>query len=129
MQKRLSHRLFWGAQILKFSEDLQLEGVQVRAVGCMAGCGDGPNVAMDPPGVILNHMTTPARFREALQAVGGVAIPPEVLKATELRLAGNAEARGGDLKAAVARYTEVTACGAAGERGRARLLVVDLIWL
>lgn len=94
-------------QILKFSEDLQLEGVQVKAVGCMAGCGDGPNVAMDPPGVILNHIASPARFREALEAVGGVSIPQVVLKATELRLAGNAEARGGNLEAAVGRYTEV----------------------
>ena len=96
------------AHILKFSEDLQLEGLQVKGVGCMAGCGDGPNVAMDPPGVILNHIATPARFREALEAVGGVTISPEVLKATELRLAGNAEARGGDLTVAIERYTEVT---------------------
>ena len=84
-----------------------MEGVEVAAVGCMAGCGSGPNVAMDPPGVILNHIATPARFSDAMQAVGGVDIPAELLKATELRLAGNAAARGGDLDAAVAKYTEV----------------------
>jgi len=77
-------------------------------VGCMAGCGHGPNVAMDPPGVVLNHMATPARFRDAISAVGGVDIPPKALKATELRLAGNAAAREGDLQAAVANYTEAS---------------------
>ena len=86
-------------QILKFAEDLHLDGVEVRAVGCMAGCGHGPNVALDPPGVVLNHMATPARFRDAMSAVGGVDIPPKALKATELRLAGNANARQGDLQA------------------------------
>ena len=95
-------------QILSFAEDLHVDGVEVRAVGCMAGCGHGPNVALDPPGVVLNHMATPARFREAMLAVGGVDIPPKALKATELRLAGNASARQGDLEAAVATYTRVS---------------------
>ncbi len=85
--------------------------MEVRAVGCMAGCGHGPNVALDPPGVVLNHMATPARFRDAMSAVGGVNIAPKALKATELRLAGNANAREGDLQAAVVNYTEASLVG------------------
>ena len=76
-------------------------------MGCMAGCGHGPNIAVDPPGVVLNHMATPARFRDAMSAVGGIDIQPDVLKATELRLAGNADARQGELQAAVAKYSQV----------------------
>jgi hypothetical protein len=94
-------------QILKFAEDLHLDEVEVRAVGCMAGCGHGPNIAVDPPGVVLNHMATPARFRDAMSAVAGVDIRADVLKATELRLAGNADARQGELQAAVANFSQV----------------------
>ena len=56
-------------------------------------------------------MATPARFRDAMSAVGGIDIPPKALKATELRLAGNANAREGDLQAAVANYTEASWVG------------------
>ena len=109
----------WDPQILKFAEDLHLDDeVEVLAVGCMAGCGNGPNIAMDPPGVVLNHMATPARFQDAMSAVAGVDIRPDVLKATELRLAGNADARQGDLQAAVAKYTQVPAAIHVGQVAR-----------
>ena len=94
-------------QIYKFAQDLHLDGVKVKAVGCLMNCGDGPNVGMDPPVVVLNKIDSPARFREAMQEVAGVIISPETLKATELRLEGNSFARDGDLAAAIERYSEV----------------------
>ena len=84
-----------------------MDGVTVKSVGCMANCGDGPNIGIDLTGVVLNRISTPARFREAIQEVAGVVITLEMLKVTELRLEGNVLARGGDLEAAVERYTEV----------------------
>ncbi len=42
---------------------------------------------------MLNHMATPARFAEAMRAVCGIAVTPDVLRVTELRLAGNAQVR------------------------------------
>lgn len=78
-------------QILQFVQDLHLDNVTVRETGCLANCGSGPNVAVSPPDVVLNHMGTVARFSEALRTVCGADVSPDVLRATELRLAGNAQ--------------------------------------
>lgn len=80
-------------QILQFAQDLQLESLTIRETGCLAKCGNGPNVAVSPPDVVLNHMATVARFSEALREVCGADVSPDVLRATELRLAGNAQVR------------------------------------
>ncbi len=50
-------------------------------------------------------MATPARLAEALSAVARVDVSPAVLQATQLRLAGNALARQGDLAGAVDTFT------------------------
>jgi predicted metal-binding protein len=78
-------------QILQFVQDLHLDNVTVQETGCLANCGSGPNVAVSPPDVVLNHMGTVARFSEALRTVCGADVSPDVLRATELRLAGNAQ--------------------------------------
>ncbi len=79
------------AQILQFAQDLHLDGIAVREMGCLGKCGNGPNVAVLPPGVVMNHMATPARFADAMRAVCGAEVTLAVLRATELRLAGNAQ--------------------------------------
>lgn len=79
------------AQILQFAQDLHLDGIAVRETGCLGKCGNGPNVAVSPPGVVMNHMATPARFADAMRAVCGAEVTLAVLRATELRLAGNAQ--------------------------------------
>lgn len=78
-------------QILQFAQDLHLDNVTIRETGCLAKCGNGPNVAVSPPDVVLNHMATVARFSEALRDVCGADVSPDVLRATELRVAGNAQ--------------------------------------
>ena len=86
------------SQILQFAQDLHLDGLIVLETGCLGKCGNGPNVAVSPPDVVLNHMATPARLAEAMRAVCDADVSPAVLRSTELRLAGNAQARQGDLQ-------------------------------
>ena len=79
--------------------------------GCLGQCGAGPNVAIVPtdgsaPLPVLPHMATPARLSAALSAICGVSIDQAYLKATELRLAGNAAARGGSLAKAEALFLQ-----------------------
>ena len=93
-------------QILQFARDLHIDGFIVTPTGCLGRCGNGPNIAVSPPDVVLNHMATPARFAEAMRLVAGADVSDAVLRTTELRLAGNAQARQGDLQAACACYTE-----------------------
>jgi len=103
-------------QIAQFAQDLHLPGISVRTTGCLGKCGAGPNIAMDPPGVVLNHMATPARLAEALAAVAKADVSPAVLQATQLRLAGNSLARQGDLAGAVATFTKALELGVEGGR-------------
>lgn len=56
----------------------------------------------------LAHMSTPTRIALGLKAFAGIDVDNSVLKATELRLAGNAAARAGELREAAALYTEVS---------------------
>ena len=62
--------------------------------------------AVAAAGAVLNHMATPARLAEALTAVARLDVPPAVLQATQLRLAGTALARQGDLPAALSTFTQ-----------------------
>lgn len=97
-------------QIAKFGQDLGLEEFHITTTGCLGECGSGPNVVIMPHGdaeaQLLSHVSTPAKFREALQLFCGVHVPDVLLKATELRLAGNMEARDGNLRGALRCYSE-----------------------
>lgn len=98
-------------QILQFGRDLALPTVDVVDCGCLGSCGAGPNIAVLPSAddampLLLHHITTPAKLAEALEAVCGVAIDDRVLRATQLRLAGNAAALDNDLPRAISMYTE-----------------------
>ena len=57
---------------------------------CAGECGSGPNVVIMPHGdaeaQLLSHVSTPAKFREALQLFCGVHVPDILLKATEVRV-------------------------------------------
>jgi tetratricopeptide (TPR) repeat protein len=106
-------------QLLKFAQDLGLEEISVQEAGCLGNCGKGPNMLLMPQELHLRAVATPNDVLEVLGSFG-VAIPPEVLQATQLRLAGNALAVGGDLRGAVAKYEEALALGPA--RGRHMLL-------
>lgn len=64
-------------------------------------------MAVLPDGVILSHINSPAKLTEALRFMCDVEVPQDLLKSTELRLAGNAEARSGNLEAAVKLYSDV----------------------
>jgi tetratricopeptide (TPR) repeat protein len=72
-------------------------------------CGSGPNVAVIPldgtAPLVLRHVSTPQRAADMLREVCCAQVDESLLKATELRLAGNAAARSGDLKRACALYT------------------------
>lgn len=103
-------------QIAQFAQDLLLPGVTVKTTGCLGRCGSGPNVAVTPPGVVLNNMSTPARMAEALSQVAGADVSQDVVNATQLRLAGNALAREGDLSGAVASFTQALDLGVAAGR-------------
>lgn len=73
------------------------------------GCGTGPNVAVIPldgtQPLLLRHVGTPQRMAELLREVCSQQVDDTLLKATELRLAGNAAARRGDLQGADELYS------------------------
>jgi hypothetical protein len=111
------------AQIAKFGQDLALPSLAVATCGCLGSCGNGPNAALVPTGpssaaapVMLYHVSTPARLVQALDALAGVVVDAALLRATELRLAGNEAARGGDLPRAVQLYTDALAAAPPGGR-------------
>ncbi|BDA51101.1 probable protein STIP1 homolog at C-terminar half [Coccomyxa sp. Obi] len=93
-------------EVLRFAQDLGVAELRVESTGCLGGCGSGPNMILQPGEVPLRHVSTPARMAEVLRTFCDLDIPDVLLKATELRLAGNAEARGGDLRRAVELYTQ-----------------------
>lgn len=111
--------------ILKLAVDLALPGVAVSGTGCLGGCGAGPNVALlggaattaaGLPGVVANHVSTPAALFAALASAGVAVVSPALATATAARLAGNDAARAADWRAAVAHYTRgITAALAGGE--------------
>ncbi|EFN56786.1 hypothetical protein CHLNCDRAFT_59647 [Chlorella variabilis] len=96
-------------QIAQFGKDLGLQDVEVQTCGCLSGCGSGPNVAVIPldgtQPLLLRHVGTPQRMADLLHDVCQQQVDAALLKATELRLAGNAAARGGDLQRAAQLYT------------------------
>ncbi|KAK9816074.1 hypothetical protein WJX74_010856 [Apatococcus lobatus] len=93
-------------QVLKFAQDLSLDEVKIKEVGCLGDCGKGPNMFLRPLDVKLNGMGSPARVTDLLKSVCNVDVPQSLLKATEKRLAGNREARDGNLEQAIALFTE-----------------------
>ncbi|KAL3151827.1 hypothetical protein ABBQ38_012794 [Trebouxia sp. C0009 RCD-2024] len=93
-------------QVIQFAKDLALEEIEIETCGCLGICGNGPNMVVDPPGTQLSHVSSPAKFVEVLDLMCNIQVPANFLKATELRLQGNAEARGGDLKAAEGVYSQ-----------------------
>jgi len=110
-------------QLVRFGEQLGLPNVDIAAGGCLGDCGNGPNIVLlpkrsrsepsspesssAPPSSyrpqMLRHVSTPAKLAEVLRAFCGADVGEELLRATELRLAGNALAMAGDLQGAVAR--------------------------
>ena len=55
-------------QILKFAQSLQISSVQITECGCLGHCGQGPNIAIMPQGVILQGINTPERLMQVLEA-------------------------------------------------------------
>jgi len=96
-------------QILQFAKDLHLPGVEVESTGCVGKCGNGPNVALSPDEIVFSHVATPATMARVLSELGGFAIDAAILKATELRMAANASANGGDFDEAIRLYGEAIA--------------------
>ncbi|KAK9822827.1 hypothetical protein WJX81_006228 [Elliptochloris bilobata] len=112
-------------EVAQFAEDLALEELEVHTTGCLGRCGNGPNLLLESRGeasseLALSHVSTPAKLAEALRAFTAVDVSDPLLKATELRLAGNAEARSGNLVRAVELYS--AGLGAGSLRGRHLLL-------
>ncbi|DBA94290.1 TPA: hypothetical protein ACH3X1_001904 [Trebouxia sp. C0004] len=93
-------------QVIQFAQDLALDELEIDTCGCLGICGNGPNMIVDPPGTQLSHVSSPAKFVEVLDLICNIQVPDVFLKATELRLQGNAEARGGDLPAAECAYSK-----------------------
>ncbi|KAL4444073.1 hypothetical protein ABPG75_011810 [Micractinium tetrahymenae] len=98
-------------QVAKFAQDLHLPLVEVQTCGCLGECGNGPNVAVIPLDgtrpLVLRHVSTARRMADLLREVcAQEAVDEALLKATELRLAGNAAARDGQLARAAELYTQ-----------------------
>ncbi|PSC75352.1 tetratricopeptide repeat 1 [Micractinium conductrix] len=96
-------------QIAKFAQDLQLPQIEVQTCGCLSECGNGPNVAVIPLDgtrlLVLKHVGTPSRMADLLREVCGAPVDEVLLRATELRLAGNAAAVRGRLAQAAELYS------------------------
>lgn len=101
-------------QIAQLAKDLAIPGISATACGCLGSCGAGPNIAVIPVAqagsvdapMLLHHVSTPAKLAEVLSTVCHAPIDAAVLKATELRLTGNAVAMEGDTAKAIEIYTE-----------------------
>jgi len=101
-------------QIAQLASDFAVPGVVATTCGCLGNCGAGPNVTVIPvgtnkestPPMLLHHISTPAKLASMLSAVCGANIDGNVLRMTELRVAGNAAAHAGDVERAIELYTE-----------------------
>lgn len=93
-------------QVLKFAQDLGLEELDVGECGCLGNCGKGPNMVILPEGITLRHVSTTADIADVLAWQLKVDVPQALIKATELRLAGNQAAMSGDFVGAIAKYQE-----------------------
>jgi hypothetical protein len=117
--------------ILQFTKDLALPNITVNECGCLGSCGSGPNLAViplpnrtaSPPSgatpsmpLLLHHVATPSTMSDVLKEVCGAAIDDTVLRATELRLAGNAAATDNDFPLALNLYAQALALNPAHGR-------------
>lgn len=64
--------------------------------------------------LLLHHISTPARLVECLELVADLRVSPALLRSTELRLAGNAAARDGELERAIDLYSQALAVAPEG---------------
>mmetsp|Transcript_7522 Transcript_7522/g.19304 ORF Transcript_7522/g.19304 Transcript_7522/m.19304 type:complete len:255 (+) Transcript_7522:123-887(+) len=94
-------------QILQLAKDLHLAGLEVDSTGCIGRCGSGPNLALGD--IVVSHVSTPAALAKVLSVAGNYVVDDAILKATELRLAGNAAANRGDLDEAITLYDQAIA--------------------
>eukprot|EP00887_Chlorella_sp_A99_P001240 scaffold14.g1240.t1 len=84
-------------QLVQLGRDLHLEpALEVKAGGCLGQCGSGPNLAILPTDgtqpLLIQHVGTVAKLAAVLRDVCGAPVDAVLLRATELRLAGNAAA-------------------------------------
>ncbi|CAG9466407.1 unnamed protein product [Pedinophyceae sp. YPF-701] len=82
------------------------------ACGCLGLCGNGPNAVLELHGqkpVKLSHITTTTGLARVLEQFCDVRVDERTLKASQLRSAGNAEARRGNAKRAVNFYRDALA--------------------
>lgn len=93
--------------VAQFAEDISacVEDFHVERTGCQGKCGNGPNMRLEPDGLDVSHMGTPAKVAQLLRDVCNMDVSPALLKATELRAAGVAEARINNLPAAIDLFT------------------------
>lgn len=91
---------------MKFARDLGIPDLTVADCGCLGNCGNGPNMVVLPEETLLHHVATTTDLVEVLTALCDLPVDKTVVKATELRLAGNALAVAGDFMGAIAKYTE-----------------------
>eukprot|EP00877_Chromochloris_zofingiensis_P001400 jgi/Chrzof1/11260/Cz05g29230.t1 len=62
-----------------------------------------------PQELVVRHVSTPSDFAEVIKWQCDIDTSQQLLRATELRLAGNALATDGDLEGAIAKYKEALA--------------------
>lgn len=97
--------------VLQFAQNLQLDEVVTSACGCLAGCGNGPNLVVQQQGkkispVKIAHVGTAAQFLEVLRT-HGVQLDEQLEMATALRLRGNEAAKVQDYSTAISCYIQV----------------------
>lgn len=106
-------------QILQFGVDLRHPLVKVEPCGCLGSCGKGPNVVVIPqhtsaPPKILHYQNSPAKFVDMLNTFCNVTVDETLLKITEVRLAGNAEAVNGNYLEAIRLYSQALEMAGSG---------------
>lgn len=98
-------------QLVQLGRDLHLEpALEVKAGGCLGQCGSGPNLAILPTDgtqpLLIQHVGTVAKLAAVLRDVCGAPVDAVLLRATELRLAGNAAVRDAQFLRAIALYSQ-----------------------
>jgi (2Fe-2S) ferredoxin len=99
--------------LFEAAQELLPPGVRLERRGCLGRCGSGPNLALNPSGLLISYCATPAQLANLIerQCLGGDGTRL-ILHAFELRLQGNAAAERGKLAQAEALYTQALGVGA-----------------
>lgn len=97
---------------MKLLEDIEQEGhgLSVRRCGCLGQCGNGPNMHVTPPGVVVRGISTPAAAFRMLREHCSIEVAEESQLFVQVRSACSGGVKGWT------RCCQLSACANADAR-------------